>query len=122
MRAAKRDRRRVLVVAVVTAITMLVVAAFVYFTANSAGCARAQARWSSQYGYGTDGYGVERHVVLYSFDGQVVDEWRGRIDVQYRTGNMADLVFFTGKDTVERRVVVNIGYGQLVVDSTINGG
>ena len=75
-------------------------------------CARLGQKLDSEYGYG-----VQRHVVLYDFDGDVLQEWDGVIDVEYRDeDNMADLMFFDG-DRVVRRVILNIGHGQLVVES-----
>lgn len=114
---AKKELAVKAVAATFAVLAVIATAVFIYFTANSSSCARKQAMWESEYGYG-----VERTVTLYDFNGEVVEEWHGRLDVQFRGSGVVDLVFFTGKDTVERRVVVNIGYGQLVVDSAINGG
>lgn len=73
-------------------------------------CARSCQRLESEYGYG-----VQRHVELYSATGELTGEWDGVIDVQYRDEYVADLLFFDG-DRVTRRVILNVGSGQLVVD------
>lgn len=97
-------------------LALLLIGGCTFLVANSSSCARKQAIWESEYGYG-----VERHVTLYDFNGEVVEEWSGRMDVLFRNDGNVDLVFFDGEKGVERRIVVNVGYGQLVVDSTMNG-
>lgn len=97
-------------------LTLLLIGGCTFLVANSSSCAREQAIWESEYGYG-----VERRVTLYDFNGEVVNEWSGLIDVLFRNDGNVDLVFFDGENSVERRIVVNVGYGQLVVDSTMNG-
>jgi len=98
------------VIAIIAAVCLM--AALVIGSYGCSSCARLGQKLDSEYGYG-----VPRHIVLYSFDGDVLQEWDGVIDVDYRDeDNMADLLFFDG-DRVVRRVILNIGHGQLVVES-----
>lgn len=106
-----------IMLALVVAVTVLVIGGCVVLTANSSSCARQQAMWESEYGYG-----VERTVTLYNLNGEVVEEWTGRIDVSFRDDDLVDLVFFVDERTVERRVVIDVGCGQLIVETAHNGG
>ena len=90
--------------------------AFVVFLAwllvTPASCARWRERRRVEYEYGTP-----RHVTLYDFNGEVVREWSGKCDVEYRTDGAVDLVFYTDDGEIERRTMVSIGYGQLIVET-----
>lgn len=92
-------------------IAILVVALTIYLVVNSSGCKRQQVRWESEYSYG-----IERKVTMYSINGEVVREWEGRIDVEYRGNATADLMFFDKNGEATERLVVSYGCGQLVVE------
>ena len=94
----------------------VVTVAFVVFLAwllvTPASCARWRERRRVEYEYGTP-----RHITPYDFDGEVVREWSGKCDVTYRNDGAVDLVFYTDDGEIERRMVVSIGYGQLIVET-----
>lgn len=77
-----------------------------------ASCARWRERRRVEYEYGTP-----RNVTLYDFNGEVVREWSGKCDVTYRNDGAVDLVFYTDDGEIDRRIVVSIGHGQLIVET-----
>ena len=98
------------VAAVVVTVAFFVFLAWLLVTPAS--CARWRERRRVEYEYGTP-----RHVTLYDFNGEVVREWSGKCDVEYRTDGAVDLVFYTDDGEIERRTMVSIGYGQLIVET-----
>lgn len=98
--------------AIVGVMIAAAVAFLIFITVNSSSCKRQQAVWESEYSYG-----VERTVVLYGFDGETVAEWHGRMDVEHRSDGLYDLVFFDADSNIEKRILVDAGMGQLVIES-----
>ena len=88
------------------------VAFVVWLLVTPASCARWREKRRVEYELGT-----QRHITLYGFDGEVTAEWDGRADVEYRSSGTVDLVFYTNDGHIERRVVVTVGHGQLVVET-----
>ena len=92
--------------------TVACIAFLAWLFVTPASCARWRERRRVEYEYGTP-----RHITLYDFDGEVVREWSGKCDVDYRTDGAVDLVFYSDDGEIEQRTVVTVGYGQLIVET-----
>ena len=94
----------------------LLIAALI--VASLSGCTNSDKAREALRRESEDNYGVMRTVTAYGATGEQIDQWHGKIDVQYTnsTSDMhrVDLVFFDGDTPVDR---VIISGGIVVVDN-----
>ena len=104
--------KEIISMAAFATVTVALFAFMAWLLVTPASCARWRERRRVEYEYGTP-----RRITLYDFNGEVVREWSGKCDVTYRSDGAVDLVFYTGDGEIERRTVVSIGHGQLIVET-----
>ena len=86
-----------------------------YFELNSSGCQRWMAIWETEHSFGNETYGQQRVIRLYSFNGDLIQEWSGRCDFERQGDGTYDFLFFDEEGNLISREVIDIGYGQLIV-------
>lgn len=96
-------------------LALLAILVVVYFELNSSGCQRWMKVWETEHSFGNETYGQQRVIRLYSFDGELIQEWEGRCDFERQGDGVYDFLFFDEEGNLIRREVIDIGYGQLIV-------
>lgn len=86
----------------VSAIAITAIIALLLWVGSWSSCQRWRAQISSE-----TGAGVERTVTAYSYTGEKIGEWSGRIDFAMRGDDSGvDLTFYDENGGIERRTVI----------------